>query len=206
MKNTILAVVALLACGIARATDLVQVHGSQINPLCTITAARFVGPVTGAITGNASTATSLAGGSANKMPYQSGAGATVFIASATAASVLVGGANTAPSFGAVPDAALSANVPLINGGNSFTGNNNFSIEYDTAASPGAGSLNTITCPSGKYAISGGCSCGTIVAGTSVINRPDGAVAGVMPTGWACQVAGGTGGGCGAFVICGKIKF
>ena len=154
------------------------------------------------IGGTAALATSLAGGNTNKVPYQSAAGTTAFVSSATATSVLVGTANSAPAFGAVPDAALSGNVPLINAGNSFSGTNNFSIEFDTVAAGGAGALVTITCPSGKYLLNGGCACS---GGTGFsVHRPDPVTAGVMPTGWACQDASiGT---CAAFVTCSKIKF
>ena len=55
MKNLFLVVAPLLLAVYAGSTDVVQVHGSQINPLCTITAASFVGPLTGPVTGKAST-------------------------------------------------------------------------------------------------------------------------------------------------------
>ena len=106
----------------------------------------------------------------------------------------------------VGNAATVTNGAYTNAANSFTGNNNFSIEFDTAATAGAGALNTITCPSGKYALNGGCSCTGGVSVTSEINRPNPVTAGAMPTGWSCQEAGGTGGDCVAFVTCGKIKF
>jgi hypothetical protein len=106
----------------------------------------------------------------------------------------------------LPDGALSGNVPLINTSNAFTGTNNFSIEYDTFTAGAAGVLVTLTCPSGKYALNGGCSCTGGVAVTDIINRPDPEIAGVMPTGWACQLAGATGGVCSARVTCSKIKF
>lgn len=60
------------------------------------------GTITAALMGNATTATSLAGGTAGAIPYQIGAGTTQFIAAATSAGqLLVSGANgtAAPTWG-----------------------------------------------------------------------------------------------------------
>ena len=199
MKNTILAVVALLVCGIARATDLVQVHGSQINPLCTITAASFIGPLTGAVTGRASTC-----GNADTVTnglYSSGSYSRPSWLVAIG-STIVSGLSTA----AVGNATTVTNGVYTNTSNVFTSDNNFSLEFDTATAGGNGALTTLTCPSGKYALSGGCSCTSVTASTTTINRPDGVTAGTMPTGWACQEASVAGGACSVYVLCGKIHF
>jgi hypothetical protein len=60
MKKAIFALVVLAFCTQVGATPgIVQVQGSQINPLCTITAASFVGPLTGAVTGSGANLTSI---------------------------------------------------------------------------------------------------------------------------------------------------
>ena len=51
MKKSIFALVVLTLCSQVMGSGIVQVQGSHINPLCTITAASFVGPLTGAVTG-----------------------------------------------------------------------------------------------------------------------------------------------------------
>jgi len=48
-----------------------------------VTATTFVGNITGTITGTATTATNIAGGAANQIPYQSGAGSTTFSSNLT---------------------------------------------------------------------------------------------------------------------------
>lgn len=82
------------------------------------------------------------------------------------------------------------------------------VALSTQAAGGAGALVTVSCPASTYALSGGCSCGSIIAETSVINMPFPTLtqAGAMPTGWQCQAAGGTGGLCSAYVICSRIRF
>jgi hypothetical protein len=53
------------------------------------------------ISGSAATATNLAGGIASQIPYQTGAGATSFIANGTAGQVLKSNGTSAPSWGSV---------------------------------------------------------------------------------------------------------
>jgi hypothetical protein len=81
--------------------------------LVSVTSTTFVG----ALTGNASTSTSLAGGSTGALVYQSGAGATAFLAAGTSSQVLVGGASlpawsntptlTGTNFTGIPESAVT---------------------------------------------------------------------------------------------------
>lgn len=59
------------------------------------------GTITAALTGNASTATSIAGGGAGQVPYNSGSGATAFVAAGTAGYMLMSNGTSAPSWSAV---------------------------------------------------------------------------------------------------------
>jgi hypothetical protein len=85
-----------------------------------VSATSFAGAGTGlsgtaaalSIGGTAALATAIAGGSANKIPYQSAAGVTVFVSSATANSVLFGAANTAPVWSATPSISIGGTAAL----------------------------------------------------------------------------------------------
>ncbi len=59
------------------------------------------GTITAALTGNASTATNIAGGGAGQVPYNTGSGATSFLAAGTAGQVLQSNGTSAPSWGTV---------------------------------------------------------------------------------------------------------
>jgi hypothetical protein len=59
------------------------------------------GTITAALTGNASTATSLAGGGAGQVPYNTASGATSFLAAGTAGQVLQSNGTSAPSWSTV---------------------------------------------------------------------------------------------------------
>ena len=85
------------------------------------------------------------------------------------------------------------------------------ITLSTQTAGGAGAAVTVTCPSGKYAYSGGCSCVLGAAANQEINMPavNGSTmtaAGAMPNGWYCEMSGTTGGQCAAFVICSALRF
>ena len=56
------------------------------------------GTITAALSGNATTATSLGGGAASQIPYQSGANTTAFIDNGTAGQILTSNGTSAPSF------------------------------------------------------------------------------------------------------------
>jgi len=72
----------------------------------TITA-NLIGNVTGSVSGNAGTATNIAGGGAGQVPYNTGAGATAFLAAGTATQAIVGG--TSPAW-----STASSSVKLVN--------------------------------------------------------------------------------------------
>ncbi len=69
------------------------------------------GAITGALTGNASTATALAGGAANQIAYQTGAGATGFLTAGTDGKLLVVNGAGLPVF-----VTMSGDVSIINTG------------------------------------------------------------------------------------------
>ena len=80
------------------------------------------------------------------------------------------------------------------------------VQISTQVAGGAGASVTALCRvAGTFALGGGCSCGSIVAGTSIISVPNNVNAGGIATGWTCQVAGGTGGACSAYVICSRLQ-
>ena len=59
------------------------------------------GTITASLSGNATSATNLAGGAASQIPYQTGAGATGFIANGTAGQVLKSNGASAPAWGGI---------------------------------------------------------------------------------------------------------
>lgn len=84
------------------------------------------------------------------------------------------------------------------------------LSVSSVAIGGAGSAVTALClQSGltgrSYATGGGCDCSSIVAATSTISRPNCVTAGCVPSGWTCQVAGGTGGQCIAYAMCSRLQ-
>jgi hypothetical protein len=95
----------------------------------TITAAGFSGPLTGAVTGNATTsttATNLAVGAAGTVPYQSAAGTTAMLTAGTAGQVLQSNGAAAPSW-ITPTNANTANTIV-----KRDGTGNFSAQTITA--------------------------------------------------------------------------
>jgi len=59
------------------------------------------GTITASLSGNATSATNLAGGAASQIPYQSGAGATAFIPNGTAGQVLTSAGSGAPTWSGI---------------------------------------------------------------------------------------------------------
>lgn len=132
------------------ASSLISGNYSGITGVGTLTNLTVTNPIDGSITGNAATATTansattstnLTGGSTGAIPYQTGAGATTFLASGTG--VLVGG--SAPSYTTTPS-ILGTNITgtatgLSIGGNAATattatnlaGGTTYAIPYQTAA-------------------------------------------------------------------------
>jgi hypothetical protein len=68
----------------------VLLSGGSSNPIWSSQASLSVG-----------TATNLAGGIASQIPYQTGAGATSFIANGTAGQVLLSAGTSAPAWGGI---------------------------------------------------------------------------------------------------------
>lgn len=75
----------------------------------------------------------------------------------------------------------------------------------TQTAGGAGAAVTALCPTGKFAMGGGCVCSGGVALTGDSNSPNCSTAGCIPNGWTCQEPGGTGGACSAYAICTRIQ-
>jgi len=69
------------------------------------------GTITAALTGNASTATSLSGGGAGQVPYNTGSGATSFLAAGTAGQVLQSNATSAPTWTSRVNYTASSSAP-----------------------------------------------------------------------------------------------
>ncbi len=85
------------------------------------------------------------------------------------------------------------------------------VHVATQTAGGAGASVTALCqtnvfaPGTTFALGGGCSCASAVGETSNIGIPNCATTGCVPTGWTCQIAGGTGGQCSAYAICSRAQ-
>lgn len=121
-----------------------------------------------------------------------GSGASVTYSSITIVGALTVSSTSASFYSAVPVTISSA---------AFIG-----VVVSSQAVGGAGSAVTATCRSpGLFAIGGGCSCSGAVAETSNVSQPNCQTSGCVPTGWTCQVAGGTGGACIAYAVCSRAQ-
>ena len=139
------------------------------------------GTITAALTGNASTATSattatnLAGGAVGSIAYQSGVGATTFLADvATGNAVISGGVGVAPAYGKIGlTTHVSGTLPVANGGtnasvagiaafNNITG-------YTAAGATGTTSTNLVfsTSPTLVTPVLGTPSSGTLTSCTGL---------------------------------------
>lgn len=122
-----------------------------------------------------------------------------------ASNVTADSANTAltipyrDSNGAFAMGALTATTLTLSGSGSF------SVGLSTQAVGGAGAAVTAACAAGLTALGGGCDCTGAVAETANLSRPNSVTAGADPTGWTCQVSGGTGGVCSAYAVCANIN-
>jgi hypothetical protein len=74
-------------------------YGNGTSAFTAATGAQVVAVIGSTAVTNATTATNLAGGIASQIPYQTGAGATSFIANGTAGQVLLSAGTSAPVFG-----------------------------------------------------------------------------------------------------------
>lgn len=99
------------------------------------------------VSGNAGTATSLAGGTAGAVPYQSGAGASAFTAVGTAGQVLTSQGTGAPTWTTPAGGASSAQVVASNG--FFVNSKTVAASYSIPAGSNAMSTGPITVASGQ---------------------------------------------------------
>jgi hypothetical protein len=72
----------------------------------------------------ATTATNLAGGAASQIPYQTGSGATAFLANGTSGQVLTSNGSSAPTWGSVTLPPVSLNDIVISSSYTFPSNKN----------------------------------------------------------------------------------
>lgn len=84
------------AFSLAGTSNQVLLSGGAGSPTWAAQSSLSVGSAT-----SATTATNLAGGAASQIPYQTGAGATAFIANGTAGQVLVSAGSSAPAWGGI---------------------------------------------------------------------------------------------------------
>jgi hypothetical protein len=97
------------------------------------------GTITAALTGNASTATSattatnLAGGGAGQIPYNTGSGATAFLAAGTSTYLLQSNGTAAPSWVAAPAAANNGTLTLAVSGTGLSGSATFTANQATTS-------------------------------------------------------------------------
>lgn len=95
-------------------------------------------------TGNAATATSIAGGAANRVPYQTGAGATSFVAAPTTANTMLRYNGTNIDWGVVTtfttDITVDSNITV--GRGAGTGAYSTALGYQPLLLSGSGDYNT----------------------------------------------------------------
>ncbi len=101
----------------------------------------------------------------------------------------------------IQTSTLTVSGPITASSATFVG-----LELSTQAAGGAGAAVTATCrTAGTFVVGGGCSCAGAVAETANISVPSSVAAGGLATGWTCQVSGGTGGVCSAYVFCSRLQ-
>ena len=146
----------LLAGNSAGATDI-NMNSRSINSALSVTSTTF----TGALTGNASTATqsnNLAGGLGGQIPYQSALNTTALLPNGTLGQVLKSaGGTSAPTWGSAPAASLSAVMAV--GASAST-----ALNMATFAITSAGAIGTTSLTS-----SGNCSISGLMVGTGANN-------------------------------------
>ena len=146
--------------------DSARLSGSYsgITGLGTLTNLTVTNPISGSITGNAGSATNLAGGAAGSLPYQTGSGATTFLAASTNGYILslVAGvpawipnavgtvtavtatAPLASSGGSTPDISISQATTSTSGYLSSTDWNTFNNKANSGANSDITSMTGIT--------------------------------------------------------------
>ena len=158
----------------------------------TITALQFVGPMVGNAT-SATTATNLAVGAANQVPYQAGAGATTFI-TAPGANMVLAGNSGAPGWTTSPTVgSISVTTITFPAGGRFDYqrnvlNNNLTVT-STFTVTGAASVGTTLTVTGALSASGIYNTGTstatalyLTAGLNGIHWADGSISTTAPVG------------------------
>jgi hypothetical protein len=96
------------------------VYGNGTSPMTAATGAQIstaIGATAVTNATNATTATNLAGGVANQVPFQSGAGATTYVAAPSVAGTVLGWSGTALGWVSAPAATSATNL---SGGGSYT--------------------------------------------------------------------------------------
>ncbi len=121
-------------------------------------------------------------------------------------SAAFGSLPTVSTFSTTGSLALASAATITVSSSAFMG-----VSIATQAAGSAGVATTVTCPAGKFALNGGCSCQSGVGTTTETNMPavNGStetVSGAMPNSWYCQQTGTTGGQCSAFISCSNIRF
>ena len=138
--------------------------GASATTLAGLTSVTSTG-FTGALTGNATSATNVAGGAANGLPYQTGAGATAFLAQGTGVLQETAGAPswtttptlTGTNFSAIPNGALSNNTVTVG---------STSIALGATATTIAG-LTSVTSTGFTGALTGAASANVLKAGDTM---------------------------------------
>lgn len=103
-------------------------------------------------------------------------------------------------------AAFISSGPVTMSSATFVG-----VYTSTQVAGGAGASVTALCQTQTiaagttFAIGGGCICSGAVAETGNTSAPNCVTTGCHPSGWTCQVAGGTGGACSAYAICSRLQ-
>ena len=121
--------------------------GGSLYVAGVITATTFVGNISGTVTGTASTATNIAGGTAGSLPYQSSTGTTTFLSGAGTQGSVLRYFGTAPTWTttsslsggtASSSSVASQSLTITSGGLGVTGASYFSTDVNIAGNLYAG--------------------------------------------------------------------
>ena len=197
--------ISVSGIGLSYLTGVISSNAVSTNTVSTLVSrdasGNFsAGTITATLTGTATTAINIAGGTAGSVPYQTGAGATVLLAPGTAGQVLSSNGPAAPSW---------INSTSFNGGTvanattfTFAGNAivlSPSSGTVTGISAGAGASNgnTLSIVGSNATTSGNGGAITITAGTAASSQAGGAITitggtGATGVGGANTIKGGSG--------------
>jgi hypothetical protein len=170
-NSTKIATTAYVATAVTNATgslgtmstqnaNAVAITGGTINGVTGTNAGMTVGTATTATTAtsatSATTATNIAGGAANRVPYQSGAGATTFVAAPTVANTALTWNGSALAWATPPTASSWAYFQGGNGNTAGTILGSYNVSSITVNGTGDFTLNFTTALSNaNYALVGG---------------------------------------------------